>query len=58
MNPPEFEEKYKNTKKALSPLMGLCWELDAEAMKKMPELEEPGKAVDLWCLGVHPDYRF
>ena len=26
-------------------------------VKKMPELGEPGKAVDLWFLGVHPDYR-
>jgi GNAT superfamily N-acetyltransferase len=31
--------------------------MDAEATKKMPELAEPGAAVDFWFLGVHPDYR-
>lgn len=57
MIPPGFDDKYKSDEKILSPLMGLCWHVDAEAIKKMPELGEPGKTVDLWCLGVHPDYR-
>ena len=57
-NLPEFEEMYKDESKALAPVVDLCFQLDAEAMKKMPELKgELGNAADLWCLGVHPDYR-
>ena len=55
--PPGFDEKYKSNAKTLSPWMGFLWHMDAEAIKRMPELGEPGKAVDLWFLGVHPDYR-
>ena len=58
MVPPGFDDKYKSETKTLSPWMGFLWHMDAEAIKKMPELGEPGKAVDLWFLGVHPDYRF
>ena len=54
---PGFDEMYKSEKKTLSPWMGFLWHMDAEAIKKMPALGEPGKAVDLWFLGVHPDYR-
>ena len=57
MVPPGFDEKYKSDTKSLSPWMGFLWHMDSEAIKKMPELGEPGKAVDLWFLGVHPDYR-
>ena len=57
MVPPGFEDKYKSDGKSLSPWMGFLWHMDREAIKKMPELGEPGKAVDLWLLGVHPDYR-
>ena len=31
--------------------------MDREATKVVPGLGEQGKAVDLWFLGVHPDYR-
>ena len=58
MVPPGFDDKYKSETKTLSPWMGFLWHMDAEAIKKMVELGEPGKAVDLWFLGVHPDYRF
>ena len=54
--PTEFNEKYTSTSKTLTPLMSFALYLDAEATKKMPELQEPGKAVDFWMLGVHPDY--
>ena len=37
--------------------MQFLWHMDRGATKKMPELGESGKAVDLWFLGVHPDYR-
>merc|ERR1712001_410579 len=57
MVPSDFDDKYKSETKTLSPWMGFLWHMDAEAIKKMPELGEPGKAVDLWFLGVHPDYR-
>jgi len=57
MVPPGFDDKYKSDAKSLSPWMGFLWHMDSEAIKKMPELGEPGKAVDLWFLGVHPDYR-
>jgi len=55
--PPGFKEKYTSDANVLSPLFSFCLYLDAKASEKMPELCEPGKAVDLWCLGVHPDYR-
>ena len=57
MVPPGFDDKYKSDAKSLSPWMGFLWHMDSEAIKKMPELGQPGKAVDLWFLGVHPDYR-
>ena len=56
MVPPGFDDKYKS--ESLSPWMGFLWHMDAEAIKKMVELGEPGKAVDLWFLGVHLDYMF
>ena len=57
MVPPGFKEKYTSDKKTLSPWMNFLWHMDSEATKKMPELGEPGKAVDFWMGGVHPDYR-
>ena len=30
---PGFDEKYQNEEARLSPLMGLCWQLDAKAME-------------------------
>ena len=57
MKPPGFEEKYSSDEKTLTPWMQFLWHMDAEATKLKPELGEPGKAVDLWFLGVHPDFR-
>ena len=56
MKPEGFEEKYSSDDKTLTPIMQFCWFLDAEATKKLPALAD-GKAVDLFMLGVHPDYR-
>ena len=52
-----FDEKYNSKEKALTPWLQLCWRLDEEATKIMPELGVSGKAVDLWLLGVHPESR-
>jgi len=57
MVPPGFDTKYSSDAKTLTPWMQFLWHMDREATKKMPELGHPGKAVDLWFLGVHPDYR-
>ena len=57
MVPPGFDKKYSSDAKTLTPWMQFLWHMDREATKKMPELGHPGKAVDLWFLGVHPDYR-
>jgi len=57
MVPPGFDVKYSSDAKTLTPWMQFLWHMDAEATKIMPELEQPGNAVDLWFLGVHPDYR-
>ena len=43
--------------KTLTPWMQFLWYMDTEATKIIPQLREKGKAVDLWFLGVHPDYR-
>jgi len=56
--PPEgFMEKYTSDEKTLSPVVNFLSHVEEEATKKMPELGETGKAVDLWMLGVNPDYR-
>jgi len=57
MVPTGFDEKYNSDGKTLTPWMNFLWHMDREATKVIPELGEPGKAVDLWFLGVHPDYR-
>ena len=57
MVPEGFDIKYSSKEKTLTPWMQFLWHMDREATKKMPELGESGKAVDLWFLGVHPDYR-
>lgn len=58
MVPEGFDEKYATgSAKTLAPWMQFLWHMDAEATKRMPALGEPGKAVDFWFLGVHPDYR-
>jgi len=57
MVPDGFDAKYKSDGKTLSPWMGFLWHMDAQAIKRMPELGLKGNAVDLWFLGVHPDYR-
>ena len=61
--PPGFEEKYgKNhqvTGKTLAPWMNFLWDLDEAASKQFELLQAAklGEFVDLWFLGVHPDYR-
>ena len=55
--PEGFEERYTNEKNNLTPLMSIIWQLDKEAVEKMPELGEKGKTVDFFMLGIHPDYR-
>ena len=57
MIPEGFDTKYKSDEKTLTPWMNFLWHMDAEATKLKPELGEKGKAVDIWFLGVHPDYR-
>ena len=57
MVPEGFDVKYSSDTKTLTPWMQFLWHMDKEATKRMPELGESGKAVDLWFLGVHPDYR-
>ena len=57
MVPPGFHTKYTSDNKTLTPWMNFLWYMDAEATKKMPELGEVGKAIDLWFLGVLPEYR-
>jgi ribosomal protein S18 acetylase RimI-like enzyme len=37
--------------------MNFLWYMDAEATKIIPELANKGTAVDLWFLGVHPNFR-
>ena len=57
MIPKGFAEKYNDPAYTLTPWMNFLWYMDAEATKIIPELGVSGKAVDLWFLGVHPDYR-
>lgn len=57
MIPKGFKEKYSSNEKTLTPWMNFLWWMDAEATKIIPQLGESGKAVDLWFLGVRPDYR-
>ncbi len=57
--PPGFEDKYRAHDRSLCPWMQFLWHLDDTASKKLPLLATgaPGNFVDLWFLGVHPDYR-
>lgn len=55
--PEGFVKRYTDEKNNMTPLVALLWHLDEEATKKMPELGKKGKAVDLFMLAVHPDYR-
>lgn len=57
--PPGFEEKYRDPKNNLTPWMNFLWDLDRMAGEAFAPLAKPslGEAVDLWFLGVHPDYR-
>jgi len=50
-------KKYSGDEKTLTIAEQFLEQMAAEAKKIKPELSEPGKAVDLWLLGVHPDYR-
>lgn len=61
--PAGFEETYKTGKEAdsktLTPWMNFLWDLDTMASEHFAPLAIGGKGkfVDLWFLGVHPDYR-
>jgi ribosomal protein S18 acetylase RimI-like enzyme len=55
--PDEFQSKYYKNFKSLSPWMRFLAEMDEIAIKLLNDLSFPGKAADLWLLGVHPDYR-
>ncbi len=55
--PEGFEERYTNEKNNLTPFMSMLWQLDKEAVEKMPELGEKGKTVDFFMIGIHSDYR-
>jgi len=57
MVPDGFVEKYSNENKRITPWMQFLWHMDEQASKAIPEFQTPGKACDLWLLGVHPDYR-
>jgi len=57
VEPEGFLEKYSSDEKTLTPWMQFLLHMEEEGHKAMPELEEAGKSVDLWVLGVHPDYR-
>jgi len=57
MKPEGFEKTYSDKKNNLTPWMQFLWHMDKEATKVKKELGEPGKAVDLWFLGVSPEYR-
>lgn len=57
MVPQGFDQKYGSDAKTLTPWMQFLWHLDRKATERMPDLATPGAAVDLWFLGVHPDYR-
>ncbi len=58
--PQDSIQKYESAKVPLSAIIQFLIHLDSEAMKNYPELklaEKPGYGVDLWMLGIHPDYR-
>ena len=57
MVPEGFDTRYSSDGNTLTPWMQFLWHMDREATKRMPELGEKGKAVDLWMLSVHPAYR-
>ena len=57
--PDNFVETYKDTSKVLTPWMNFLWYLDEQAGKNFGPMKNPkqGDFVDLWFLGIHPDYR-
>ena len=57
--PDNFEKTYNNKSKVLTPWMNFLWYLDEQAGKNFEPMKNPkqGDFVDLWFLGVHPDYR-
>jgi GNAT superfamily N-acetyltransferase len=58
--PDGFEKSFRHDhSKVLTPWMHFLWDLDAMAGKNFEPLRnaKQGEAVDLWFLGVHPDYR-
>lgn len=63
-NPAGFEAVFRDDhSKALTPWMHFLWYLDEQAGRRLLALGEASKAgklgdfVDLWFLGVHPDFR-
>jgi len=57
MTTPGFDETYSSDENVLTPWMQCVWHLDEKATAVQPDIGKPGAAVDLWNLGVHPDYR-
>ena len=57
MIPPGFDDMYSSDDAVLTPWMQFLWHMDAKASEVEAGLTETGAAVDLWFLGVHPDYR-
>lgn len=62
--PPGFLETYRDEASPLTPWCQFLWDLDAKATKRIPLLQQQQQRpdqknvfVDLWMLGVHPDYR-
>ena len=53
----EYEERYPKQDNEGSILVDLCAIFEGEATKKMPELLETNRTVEMAMLGVHPDYR-
>lgn len=53
----EYKARYPKHEYEGAILVDLCAILDEEATKKMPELTEPNKTVEMVFLGVHSEYR-
>ena len=57
-SPDGFEEKYSSDDKSLTPWMQSTHDMEKIAFEKMPDLcADLGKTVEVWLMGVHPDYR-
>lgn len=58
--PQDFLNCYNSeSTKTLTSMVSLLFKFDEDAIKQMPEIANgsSGHSVDLWMLGVHPDYK-